>query len=40
MLILVEIDEYHALKKEIPHKSAAATGSPMLDEKNKNELLK
>ena len=39
-LILGEVDKYHVMKEEIRHKPAAATSSPVLDEKTKNELIK
>ena len=39
-LILDEVEKYHEMKNEIRHKAAAATNSPALDEKTKNELIK
>jgi len=39
-LILDEVEKYHEMKNEIRHKAAAATSSPALDEKTKNELIK
>ena len=39
-LILDEVEKYHEMKNEIRRKAAAATNSPVLDEKTKNELIK